>query len=90
MTALELAQQLKAKFGERACRTGGISGRTHAEAGGCRAGLPEVCSFAKAELGFDFLVDITSLDNYGDDPRWTIVYHLYGIGHRVLSGSRPT
>jgi NADH-quinone oxidoreductase subunit C len=40
-----------------------------------RAGLkPE-------ELGFDFLADVSSVDNYGDDPRWTIVYELYGIGH---------
>jgi NADH-quinone oxidoreductase subunit C len=26
-------------------------------------------------------VDITSIDNYGSDPRWTVVYHLYGYGH---------
>lgn len=41
----------------------------------------EVCRFAKTNLGFDYLVDITSIDNYGDDPRFTIVYHLYGYGH---------
>ncbi len=22
-----------------------------------------------------------SIDNYGTDPRWTVVYHLYGYGH---------
>jgi hypothetical protein len=44
--------------------------------------MAEVCSVAKAELGFDMLLDITSVDNYGDEPRWTIVYELYGIGHR--------
>ncbi len=43
--------------------------------------VEEVCLFAKKSLGFDFLVDITSIDNYGDDPRWQIVYHLYGYGH---------
>jgi len=43
--------------------------------------IPEICSFAKLQLGFDYLVDITSLDNYGDDPRFTLVYHLYGYGH---------
>jgi NADH-quinone oxidoreductase subunit C len=26
-------------------------------------------------------VDITSVDNYGDDPRFAVVYHLYGFGH---------
>ena len=25
---------------------------------------------------FDYLVDISSVDNYGDDPRWTVVYHM--------------
>lgn len=44
--------------------------------------IAEVCEFARKNLGFDYLVDITSIDNYGDDPRWTIVYHLYGYAHR--------
>jgi NADH-quinone oxidoreductase subunit C len=43
--------------------------------------IAEVCAFAKTSLGFDYLVDITSIDNYGSDPRWTLVYHLYGYGH---------
>ena len=41
--------------------------------------IAAVCEFAKGELGFDYLVDISSLDNYGDDPRWTVVYHLRGL-----------
>jgi NADH-quinone oxidoreductase subunit C len=44
--------------------------------------IPEVCTFAKNTLDFDYLVDISSLDNYGEDPRFTVVYHLYGYGHR--------
>jgi NADH-quinone oxidoreductase subunit C len=43
--------------------------------------MPEICAVAKQELGFDYLVDITSVDNYGDDPRFMLVYHLYGYGH---------
>ena len=43
--------------------------------------IAEVCAFAKASLGFDYLVDITSIDNYGSDPRWMLIYHLYGYGH---------
>ena len=42
-----------------------------------------VCAFAKKELGFDYLVDISSVDNYGDDPRFTLVYELYGYSHRT-------
>ena len=43
--------------------------------------VAEVCGYAKAELGFGMLLDLSSVDNYGDDPRWTVVYELYGIGH---------
>jgi NADH-quinone oxidoreductase subunit C len=43
--------------------------------------VADVCAAAKNEFGFDFLVDISSLDNYGEDPRFTVVYHLYGLGH---------
>ena len=26
-------------------------------------------------------MDISSVDNYGEDPRWTVVYHLRGLTH---------
>jgi NADH-quinone oxidoreductase subunit C len=43
--------------------------------------IAEVCAFAKKELNFDYLVDITPVDNYGEDPRFLLVYELYGYGH---------
>ena len=43
--------------------------------------IAEVCQFAKAELGFDFLVDLTTIDNHEETPRWMAVYHLYGYKH---------
>ena len=56
-----------------------------------RNGSPKSARCAKNELGFDYLVDISSVDNYGDDPRWTVVYHLRGSGHgSAICGSRPT
>lgn len=45
--------------------------------------IADVCAYAKKQLGFDYLVDISSLDNYGDDPRFTLVYELYGLAHRA-------
>ncbi len=45
------------------------------------ARIADVCGHAKARLGFDFLLDVSSIDNYGDEPRWTVVYELYGLGH---------
>jgi len=43
--------------------------------------IAEVCAVAKGELGFDLLLDLSTVDNYGDDPRWTAVYELYGVAH---------
>src|SRR5213594_939899 len=45
--------------------------------------IAEVCEFAKKNLGFDYLVDMSSVDNYGDDPRFTIVYEHYSYRHRT-------
>lgn len=80
MTSLELAQQLKARYPEVVSDPVEFRGELTVKISD-PARLPELCEFARKELGFDYLVDITSIDNYGDDPRFTIVYHLYGYGH---------
>jgi NADH-quinone oxidoreductase subunit C len=81
MSAVELAQQLKAKFSELISEPQEFRGEATliiSEAGR----IAQICAFAKKELGFDYLVDIASIDNYGEDPRFTIIYELYGYGHR--------
>jgi NADH-quinone oxidoreductase subunit C len=80
MSARELAQQLKARFGELISEPAEFRGEITVRLSDAGR-MADVCQFAKKEMGFDFLVDITSLDNYGTDPRWTVVYHLYGFGH---------
>ena len=37
------------------------------------------CRFARERLGFDFLADLSSVDNFGDEPRFEIVYELYSL-----------
>lgn len=44
-----------------------------------RAAIGGLCQFAKAQLGFDYLIDLTSVDNFGDEPRFEIVYELYSM-----------
>lgn len=41
--------------------------------------LREVAKFCRDDLSFDYLVDITSIDNFGEDPRFEIVYELYSM-----------
>src|SRR5437899_11210623 len=43
------------------------------------ADLREVAKFCRHDLSFNYLIDITSIDNFGDDPRFEIVYELYSM-----------
>lgn len=43
--------------------------------------LRDVCRYAKDELTFDYLVDISSVDHFGDEPRFEVVYELYSMEH---------
>ena len=80
MTALDPAKKIQARFGDWISGPTEFRGEftlTVADA----ERIVEVCEFAKKELGFNFLVDLSSVDNYGDDPRWTLVYELHGLSH---------
>lgn len=80
MTAPDLAKKLKTQFGELISKPAEFRGETTVTIADAER-ITEVCAFAKQSLGFDYLVDISSVDNYGSDPRWTVVYELYGYGH---------
>jgi NADH-quinone oxidoreductase subunit C len=43
--------------------------------------LREIGKFCRDDLSFDYLLDITSIDNFGEEPRFEIVYHLYSMPH---------
>src|SRR6266481_8683691 len=43
------------------------------------ADLRDVAKFCRDDLSFDYLLDITSVDNFGDEPRFEIVYGLYSM-----------
>ena len=82
MAAIDLANQLKAKFGDLLSEPVDFRGEvtltvTDAER------ISEVCGFAKKSPGFNMLLDISSIDNYGEDPRWTIVYELYHMEQKA-------
>jgi NADH-quinone oxidoreductase subunit C len=69
----DLANKLREKFGELLSAPTEFRGELTLSVVDAER-MVEVCKFAKLELGFDFLVDVSSVDNYGADPRWTIVY----------------
>jgi NADH-quinone oxidoreductase subunit C len=41
--------------------------------------LREVAKFCRDQLSFDYLLDISSVDNFGEDPRFEVVYELYSM-----------
>ena len=82
MSALSLANQLKARFGELLSAPVEFRGEITLQVLDAEK-IAEICTHAKQALGFDYLLDISSVDNYGEDPRWTIVYELSGIAHRA-------
>jgi NADH-quinone oxidoreductase subunit C len=41
--------------------------------------LREIARLCRDDMSFDYLIDITSIDNFGEEPRWEIVYELYSM-----------
>jgi NADH-quinone oxidoreductase subunit C len=46
-----------------------------------RAEIKDVCRFCKESLGFNFLLDLSGVDNFGEEPRFEMVYELYQLDH---------
>ena len=78
MSALEHAQKLRAQFSDLISDPAGFRGEITVRIADAES-IAEVCGFARKQLGFDYLVDISSVDHYGSDPRWTVVYELYSM-----------
>jgi NADH-quinone oxidoreductase subunit C len=80
VSALESANKIKAKFGDLISEPTEFRGEITLKISDAEK-IFDVCQFAKRSLGFDYLVDICSVDNYGEDPRWTVIYHLRGVAN---------
>jgi len=79
VSALESANKIKAKFGDLIAEPTEFRGEITLKLADAEK-IFDVCRFAKS-IGFDYLVDICSVDNYGEDPRWTVIYHLRGVAN---------
>src|SRR5947208_2071329 len=81
MTAQELFNSLEKSFGERLQHKTEFRGETTLRI--AATGLREIAKFCRDELSFDYLLDLTSIDNFGEEPRFEIIYHLYSMPHVV-------
>ena len=41
--------------------------------------LHDICLFTRDTLGFDYLIDISSVDHFGSEPRFEVVYTVYSM-----------
>lgn len=74
MTAAEDIQTLKQDFSEACVSETEFRGE-HTLCVKLSA-LHEILTKAKEQLGYNFLLDVSSLDHFGSDPRFEVVYEL--------------
>ena len=42
-----------------------------------REKIHDVCQYAKDQLGYTYLLDLSGVDHFGEEPRFEVVYELY-------------
>jgi NADH-quinone oxidoreductase subunit C len=77
MTGQELHDSLTKSFGAKIQNKTEFRGETTYTI--APADLREIAKFCRDDLSFDYLIDITSIDNFGEEPRFEIVYELYSM-----------
>jgi NADH-quinone oxidoreductase subunit C len=77
MTGPELFESLGKLFGPKIQEKTEFRGETTYTIS--PADLREIIKYCRDELSFDYLIDITSIDNFGEEPRFEIVYELYSM-----------
>jgi len=77
MTAQELIASLEKTLGQKIQNKTEFRGETTYTIS--PSDLREVTKLCRDELLFDYLIDITSIDNFGEEPRFEIVYELYSM-----------
>jgi NADH-quinone oxidoreductase subunit C len=77
MTGPELLNTLSQLFGTKLLEKSEFRGETTYTIK--PADLREVARFCRDEISLDYLIDITSVDNSGEEPRFEVVYELYSM-----------
>jgi NADH-quinone oxidoreductase subunit C len=74
MTTSEAAKMISERFADSVLGSKEFRGETGVDLK--PEAIQAVAEFAKSELGFDYLLDITSVDHFGEEPRYEVVYEL--------------
>ena len=81
MTREEAVALLNKSFGEKVQGKSEFRGETTYTI--AATDLCEIARFCHDEVSFDYLLDITSIDNFGEEPRFEIIYELYSLPHAL-------
>jgi len=81
MTSQEIFDSLGQAFGKKLQQKTEFRGET--TYGIAASDLRDIAKICRDKLSCDYLLDITSIDNFGEEPRFEIVYHLYSMPHAV-------
>jgi NADH-quinone oxidoreductase subunit C len=90
MSVAESIAALREKFSDQILADSEFRGETTLVI--AREAIHSVCLFCRDALKFDYLVDLSSVDNMGEDPRYEMVYELYSYAthqHLRLKASVP-
>jgi NADH-quinone oxidoreductase subunit C len=79
MNAAQMVKALAEKFGDAV--TGTIEFRGEQSVIIKLESLKPLLRYCRDELGFDFLTDISSVDHFENEPRFEVVYELFGLAH---------
>jgi len=77
----DILDRIKTHFGTRLLDT--TSFRDELTLHFAKDTIHEACLFCRDKLDFEMLVDITSIDNSGEEPRFTLAYELYSLSHHL-------
>lgn len=77
----EILKQLEAKFADGIVERKEFRGETSIVIKADR--VREIATFCRDSLGFDYFVDLTTIDHFEKEPRWEVVYELYSMSANV-------
>ena len=77
-TSLELASRLRDHFREILGNPLEFRGEVTLSLGDASR-IAEILECARTSLGFDMLLDVSSVDHLGNEPRFEVIYHLYSF-----------
>ena len=80
MSAQNDIEQLKEAFGEKVLKSVEFRGEQTVYV--ALDALHAVMAKCHADLGYEMILDISSLDHFGDDPRWEMVYEIATLDDR--------